>query len=1023
MLSKISIKRPVTTVMVILMVFLGGLVAYDNLEVAFMPSVDYPQIVVGTSYDGAGPQEVEEMVTKPLEKVLSTVTDVKTVRSWSMLGFSQVSLEFNDGVDLDQKTNDVRDKLEMVYLPDDAEKPSIYKYNSEEESSSITVGVRSSRYNPYTLYNLIDDRLKNRFESIEGVSAVEIWGGRQYEIDVTVDPVKLSGYGVTIDDISNAISKENNNAGAGSVTQGNSSMDLRAIGEFKSEEDIKNIPVVTNKGNIIHVNDVADVRKVEKEQNIQAIINGEDGIILSISKQSDANIVTVSDNLEKEIKEIQSEFPDITIELLNSTSDYIKSSIGNVTKTAFESAIVAVFILLLFLRDWKSALIIGVSIPASIMATFGLMYLTGITMNIISMGGIVIGIGMLVDNSVVVLENINTYHKRGYSPGDSAYYGTKEVAMAVTASTLTSVAVFGPIAFVPGMVGAIVKDLSLTICFALTASLVVSITFVPMACSKLLSRQDKRKRKRRKFIFVFLSDICLKFLNGLDIIYRKVLALALRHRVKTALIVIAAFILSLCTYPFLTSGLMSETDEGTAYVYISLPEGTKFEKTQEMLYRAIDLIGDIPETKDVVAMANGSYVNIQYQFVDKEKRTRSSGEIADGIKMSLGNIAGAEVDVYASGMAMGSMGGGSDLYLKVLGTDTDNLRQAGKDIVKMLSTIPGAENVKSTLDDSVAEGNITINREKAAKYGVSTQSVASAVAAAVDGVTATTIKADGTETDVIIKYEGDKAKYLNDVKNITIATPQGNMVPVTEVADFTIGDAAITITRENLQRYITVTGRFNGLEMSQVQEKVQEKLDNYIMPEGTSYTFGGNMQTMNEMMRTLTIVLVVSVLLVYMIMASQFESLLYPFIIMFSMPIALTGGMLGLFVTRQSITAMSMLGFIMLIGMVVNNAIVLVDYTNQLRSNNGLGYNEALLEAGPARLRPILMTTLTTIIGIMPMVFSQASGMETQQPLGIVVIFGLTLSTVITLVFIPVLYSSITALRNRIVRKIHAYQN
>lgn len=1023
MLSKISIKRPVTTVMIILMVFLGGLVAREYLEIAFMPSIDYPVIAVSTSYEGAGPEEVEEMVTKPLEKTLSTVSGVRNIRSYSSLGYSQITLEFKDGVDLDKKTNDVRDKLEMAYLPDDAGKPSIYKYDIQQETSSMTVGIRSANYNAYTLYNLVNDRIKNRFESIEGISAVEIWGGRQYEINVTVDPVVLSGYGITIDDISNAISRENANAGAGSVTQGNSSMQLRALGQYKSEEDIKNVPIVTKQGNIIHVSDVADVKKVEKEQNIKSIINGEEGIVLSISKQSDANIVTVSDNIQKEINALQAEFSDLNIELLNSTSDYIKSAIGGVTSTAFESAIVAVFILLLFLRDYKSSLIIGVSIPTSIMATYGLMYLTGITMNIISMGGIVIGIGMLVDNSVVVLENINTYYKRGYTPEDAAYYGTKEVSMAVTASTLTSVAVFGPIAFVPGMVGAIVKDLSLTICFALTASLVVSLTFVPMACSKLLSRQEKRRRLKKRFIFAFLGDICLKFLNGLDVVYRKVLSLALRHRIKTTVLVIVVFIASLCTYPFLTSGLMGETDEGTCSVYIYMPEGTKFEKTQEMLYRALDLIGDIPEVQSSVAMANGTYVSINYQFCDKKERTRSTGQIADEIKLKLSDIAGVSLNVYASGMAMGSMGSGSDLYLTVKGNDNETLRQAGKEIVQLLSTIPGAENVKSSLDDAVAEGNIIINREKAAKYGVTTSSVANAVSAAVSGVTATTIKADGTETDVKIKYDGDSAKYLNDVKSITIPTQDGRLIPITEVAEFAIGDSATTISRENLQRYITITGRFNNLEMSQVQEAVQEKLDNYIMPQGCSYSFGGNLETMNEMMKALTIVLIVSVLLVYMIMASQFESLLYPFIIMFSMPIAITGGMLGLFVTRQSITAMSMLGFIMLIGMVVNNAIVLVDYTNQLRRNNNLGCNEALLEAGPARLRPILMTTLTTIIGIMPMVFSQDSGMETQRPLAIVVIFGLTLSTVITLVFIPVLYSGVTGVRNRVVRFIRNFED
>lgn len=1020
MISKLSILRPVSTVMVVLMVFLGGFVAKNNLEIAFMPSIEYPVMMVGVSYDNAGPQEVEELITKPLEKALSTVTDVKNITSYSSMEYSQVSIEFNEGADLDEKTNEVRDKLETVYLPDDADKPSIFKYDLEN-ATNITVGITSEKYNSYSLYNFVDSQLKNRFERINGASAVEIWGGQWHEVDITVDPLKLNGYGITIDDISNALSAENRNFSAGNVTQGESTMDLRALGEFKTVDEIKEIPILTSKGNMVYIKDVADVEMVQKDSEMTAIINGVEGIILSISKQSDANIVTVSDSINQEIDSIQAEYPDVHVQILNSTADYITKAIDGITETAFQSAIVAVLILLLFLRDWKSALVIGVSIPASIMATFAMMYITGITMNMISTGGIVIGIGMLVDNSVVVLENINTYHQRGYKPYDAALKGTQEVAMAVTASTLTSVAVFLPIAFVPGTIGSIVKDLSYTICYALLASLVVSITFVPMACSKLLSRQDRRKKIRRTIITA-AGDLCLKFLNALDKWYRKLLNMALRHRIKTVVIVVACFILSLGTFPFLTSNLMGETDEGTCSVYISLPEGTKYEKTEEVLYKALNLIGDVPETDIMAAMASGRQANIDYVFVDKTERDRSTIEIANDIKSKIQNMAGVDIYVTGAGSAMGSMGGG-ELYLEITGEDQDVLRDVGKDIVDIVKTIPGAENVESSLDDSVAEGNIRINRAKAAKYGISTSSVANAVSAAVDGVTATTIKENGTETDVVIKYADDSVKYLSDVKNMIIPTSDGRFIPITEVVDFSVADSATTIRRENMKRVITVTGNISGMDMSDIQKAVTEKLNNYIFPEGVSYSFGGSMETMNEMIYMLTVVMIVSVLLVYMIMASQFESLLYPFIIMFSMPIAITGGMLGLFLTRQSINAMSMLGFIMLIGMVVNNAIVLVDYTNKLRAEKGLGYNEALVEAGPARLRPILMTTLTTIIGIFPMVFSQSSGMETQRPLGVVIIFGLTLSTVITLVFIPVLYSLVTGFENKIKAKFHKIES
>ncbi|MBS4960369.1 MAG: efflux RND transporter permease subunit [Clostridiales bacterium] len=1005
MLTKLSIKRPVTTIMVILMVFLGGMVAYRSMELAYMPSTDTPMIMVMSSYSGCGPEEMESLVTEPIEETLATLTDVDTITSSTSLGSSRVMVEFVEGVDLDQKTNDIRDKLDRVsrQLPEDADEPSIMKMDMNQ--SSTMIGVTSDKMNSTQLYTFVEDKISPMIERVSGVASVEIMGGNEKEIRIIVSPEKLKGYGISISTISSALKSENINTPAGSIQQGNQDMDMRAVGEFESIDEIKNLPIATSDGHVIHISDVAKVEEVEKEKSMLSLINGEEGIMISATKQSDANVVTVTDNLLAAMSEIESVYPELHLTMMTNTADYIKTSINNVVETAFQSAFIAVFVLLLFLRDWKSSLIIGVSIPTSIMATFGLMYCAGMTMNTISMGGIVIGIGMLVDNSVVVLENINTYYQRGYGPYEAAEKGTVEVAMAVTASTLTSVAVFGPLIFVTGMIGTMLKELSFTICFALLASLIVSLTFVPMASSRLLSAQEK-KTKKKHGILTYIGGLWLYCLDSVDGFYRKVLQAALRHKITTIFIVMGCFLGSLCVVPMMGMDLMSSTDESACSISIDMPNGTVYEKTQEMLYEVMETVGDIPETETMYAMVRGSgSASINYNLVDKEERTRSTDEIVNEIQKKIENIAGAEISVSASSNAMGSMGGVSNLNLKITGPDSDTLNRIANDIIEKLNRIEGAEDLESSMEDSVPEVTFKINRDKAAKYGVSTSSIASTINSAVKGVTASTYKKDGTEEDIIIMYDPDQVKYLEDIKNITITTSSGAVIPITEVAEINVSQGAISISRENQQRYITISGNFQGYDTGSVQMMVEEQLNDYVFPDNYSYSFGGNMEMMNDMFSNLSVVMLVAVLLVYMIMASQFESILYPFIVMFSMPLAITGGIVGLFMTGMSITTTAMMGFIMLVGMVVNNAIVLVDYTNQLRIHQNKDCEEALLEAGPSRLRPILMTTLTTIIGLVPMAVATSSGMETQQPLGIAVIFGLSISTVITLILIPVLYS------------------
>lgn len=1015
MLSKISIKRPVSTLMILLIVVLGGIISYMNLDLAYMPKIDLPIAMVTCTYSGAGPEEMEELVTKPLEESLATLTGVDKLTSVSSTGSTMIAIQFVDGTDLDMVSIDVREKLDQISkrLPEDASEPKVMKMDINAET--VSVGITSKKYDLESLYTFLDTNVTSQFEKIDGVSSVEMMGGIEKEIQIIVNQDKLQGYGISMAQISGALAKENVNTPAGSIKQGNTSLQVRAIGQFKAIEEIANLPITTSKGSMIYIKDVATVKETEKEQTSYALINGTEGIIYSLSKQSDANIVNVSDNIKAEINKLQQTYPELEIELLSTTGDYIKQSVGNVSSTAFQSAIIAILVLFIFLRDPKTSLIIGVSIPTSIVATFALMYLRGMTLNTISMGGIVIGIGMLVDNSVVVLENIYKHFQKGLDAKEAAEVGAKEVSMAVLASTLTTVAVFLPLTFVAGTVGQMMKDLAYTICFALAASYVVSITFVPMACSIILKRTTGKKRNS---ILSRILDGWGHGLDALDKAYRQVLKLALNHRIITVILVIAVFIGSLSITPLVGMDLMSTADEGEAAITITLPDGALIEDTKEILIKVLSVIEDIPEIERTSANINSSNVaNVSIDLVDMEERSRSTEEVCTEIKALVKNIPGAEINALASTSAMGSMAGGSNISLTIKGDDSSTLKTISDELIALISEIEGAVDVESSLKDSLTEANIVLNRAKAAKYGVTTSDIAGTVYSTLSGTTATEYKKDGTEIDVIVKYEDERTNYVSDLQNITIKTATGAIVPITEVADIVMGESAVAINRENQHKYITITGNIENVDTSTAQKLLEEKLSQYIFPDSYSYSFGGTMEMMIEAFTSLGLALIVAVLLVYMIMASQFESFSYPFIVMFSMPIAITGGILGLLVTGETITVTAFMGFIMLVGMVVNNAIVLVDYTNQLIKEQGMECKEALLAAGPSRLRPILMTTLTTIIGLVPMALGTAEGMEIQKPLGITVIFGLALSTVITLVLIPVLYSAVYGLKNRCKKK------
>lgn len=1009
MISRLSIRRPVTTIMITLMVFIGGIVAYSGLNLSLMPNVDLPIAMVMTTYVGAGPEEIETLVSKPLEEALGTVNNVDTLISMSSADTSIVLIQFVDGTDIDMASLDMRDVIDRVKysLPSDAGDPTVLKMDMN--AIPINLGVKAENLNLNQLNDMMEESIGPRFERIEGIASVSISGGIEKEVRITVDPNKLVGYGLTTGTLSQVLSAENMNLPSGNLSQGDTTVSVRTMGQFSSVEEIRTLPITTPTGAIIQLEDVATVEETEKDRSSFTYINGEKGVLVSIDKQSTANLVDVTEKIQKEITRIAKEYPELEITLLTDTSGYIKDSIGNITSTALLSAVIAFFILLLFLKNPVTSAIIAVSIPTSILATFALMYLADMSLNIISMGGVAIGIGMLVDNSVVVLDSIYQYYERGYTPAEAAEVGAKEVTMAITASTLTTVAVFLPMAFVQSSVGQMLRNLSFSITFALLSSLVVAVTFVPMA-SALLLQKNKRTRLRKYHSFRVALFVWDKTLDRMTQGYDALLHWALAHRKKTVITVIALFIASLCVVPMAGMDFMEAMDEGTASVSISLPNGTDLDTTEEIVLEALYRLQEIPETETVYANVGGnmlsggtSSASIAMMLVPKSERTRSTDEVCEEIKILLGDIAGTEITVSSSSAAMGSMGG-SDVTFNVYGYDNNTLMEVEDDLVRLLGNIQGFEDVEGSTGETVPEAQVVIDRSKASHYGITTAAIANALSTAISGSTATQYKVDGSELDVVIRYDTAQLNYLTDLNNLTVTSGYGAQIPLSDVATIEMGESATTISRENQRNYITINASTPGMSGNQAQALVDQVLESYPFPEGYTYGYSGTMEMMMDSFNSLLTCMIVAVLLVYMIMASQFESLRYPFIVMFSMPLAITGGIFGLFLTGHTITMPAMMGFVMLVGMVVNNAIVLVDYTNQL-VGRGLNYYDALLTAGPRRLRPILMTTLTTVLGMVPMALSQKEGGEMMQSLAIGVIFGLTFSTIVTLVLIPVLYA------------------
>ncbi|MGI6484734.1 MAG: efflux RND transporter permease subunit [Tepidanaerobacteraceae bacterium] len=1031
-LPKFSIKRPVTMLMIIAIALVLGFISFSRLGIDLFPNFVYPGAVVMTDYSGASPEEVESIVTKPIESILATVNNVKRIQSFSTEGSSTVVVEFDWGTNMDIASLDMREKVDLLkpYLPDDIGQPMVIKF---DPSMMPIMQVAIYGGNDVTqLKRIADDFIVNRLKRLEGVATVDTVGGKERQINIVVDPDKLAFYGLSMSQISNKLMMENLNLPGGSVKQGGMEYVIRTTAEFKDIKEIEELGIPLQTGGIVPLKNIARIEDGHKDISTVSRYNEEPSIALIIQKQSNYNTVQVIDRIKKELSIIEDEIPaQIFYKPVMDQADFIKKAVGNVGNDAVIGGLLAMLIIYLFLRNVRSTLVIALSIPISIIVTFILIYFNKLTLNIMSLGGLALGVGMLVDNSIVVLENIFRHRQEGEDPVLAAVSGTNEVSAAVTASTLTTVAVFLPIVFIQGITAQFFKELALTVTFSLLSSLIVALSVVPFFSSRFVTQplsdigvkavkfnkdsQNGNDSGEKKFnILSAPLNVFGRFYSRLEKRYSNVLKWSLEHRKIVVIASVGLFILSLVLIPFVGLEFLPRSDAGTINISIETPEGTHLEETDRFAFIIEEKLKGIPEIdgvltsvgSSVTAMSMGGGKNtasIVANLVPLSERNRSSELVAEEIRQFAEDIPGAEIRVSEnSSMDFGSML--KPISVSIKGDDFDILRSISNEVMQIVKSVEGTREVENSMDEGSLELVIKVDRDKATLYGLSSAMVAQTVRSAVSGSIATKYKVAGSEIDVMIKADETLIGNVEQLKSLLIPSPTGALITLGDVAEINRAIGPATINRDDQTRVVTISGAVVGRPAGQVNSEIEQRLNEIYLPEGYNIEFGGEQEQMTDAFEDLSLAFVLAIALVYMVMAAQFESLSQPLVIIFTVPLAIIGVIAALLISGRSLSMPAFIGVIMLAGIVVNNAIILIDFVNQLRSR-GIDRKEAIIEAGPLRLRPILMTTLTTVLGLLPMALGLGEGGELRAPMATVVIGGLVFSTVLTLVVIPVIYT------------------
>jgi len=1013
-ISDLSIRRPVATAMFYLVIITIGVVAFRFLPVDLLPAVEYPQLSIGTSYANVGPEEMEQLVTRPVENGIAGVPGVERVTSSSSEGSSRVRLEFAQGTDLAEAANDVRDALERLRgsLPEEAEEPRIWKFDPND-ISILSIAASSTR-DLETLTQIIERDIVRRLEQIDGVGTIEVRGGIYREIHVNIKRDRLRSVGLTAEEVQNAIGRENAIAPGGNVKDGLKDLYVRAIGEYESIDQVADVVITRVDGRPVRVRDVANVRSDYEDVGRLTEVNGTPVVQFRVQKQSGANTVSVSQDVRAELERINADRNDVNLTVISDQSTFIQQSIDNVQSAAIWGSLLAIFVLYFFLRNGSTTFIIALSIPISLIATFGLLYFGNLSLNMMTFGGLALGIGLIVDNAIVVLENIIRQREEKEADLDeAAAVGTREVAGAIIASTLTTSVIFLPIMFMQGTTSTLFLALALVVVFSLACSLLVALTLVPMLSSQFLTvakgTPDVETRGGR---FRRRVDQFERWYAG------KVRA-ATEQRLAifgiATLLVIGAGVL----WPFVPVELAPSTDSNEIDIDLRMDEGTNLAVVASYLQELEDIVQEVvPEgaVSNIAAEISRGRGEVEIAMPNPEDRTISSEELADRIReVTEGAIPGAEVRVSAQAglwvlRRLFSGGGGEEaLQLQLLGYDQEEALRVARQIRQRIERVEGIEDVRigGEEDEGQPEQVVRLDRDRIAQLGLSIQDVGRAVQLSLGGGQAGSFREGGDEYTIRVRMQPEDRRTTQDVSNIILRTPEGETVPLSAVSKQERQRGPDRISRVNSQRVTYISANLeSGLALNDAVNRARAELSDLTLPSDFTIVFGGEYEEQQRAQRDFLIAILMALALIYMVMAGQFERFLDPLIVMFSVPLALVGVVPLLYLTGTTFNIQSFMGLIMLIGIVVNNAIVLIDYINLMRRERGMALVEAVVEAGRLRLRPILMTTVTTILALFPLAMGWGAGGEIQAPLARTVIGGLAASTLITLLLIPVIYIS-----------------
>jgi HAE1 family hydrophobic/amphiphilic exporter-1 len=999
-------------------VVLLGAISLTRLPVDLMPDVSYPSITVRVNYTGVGPLEMEELVTRPIEQAVSAVAGLDQINSTSGEGNANVRLNFTWGTDLNEAADEVRTRIDRVRgrLPEDADPPTIFKFDSTS-MPIMGIGVEGN-FDPVTLRELAQNDLSPRLERVAGVAAVSVDGGLRRQIRVDLSREKITALNLPVDRVVAILRTENQNIPLGEVFEADRMFLLRSPGQFTNIDEIRNLVVMTKDGVPVYLRDIADVRDATEDRRSFTRINGNPGIRMRVTKQSGTNTVQIAEGMRAEIERVNREVPGVKLSVLDDQSRYIERSISSVQEHALLGSLLVVLVIFAFLRDIRSTVIICTSIPISVIGTFALLYFGGYTLNTLTFGGLALGIGMIVDAAIVVLENTYRHLEMGKDRMTAAIEGAEEVWSAILASTLTHIAVFVPMLFLTGVSSIMFGQLAAVVSFSLAMSLFVAVTIVPVLCSRLLKLAPPAESRTGVVGVVYrLSD---RALNGIDTLYQRSLHIALQHRPTVMAVGAAAFIAAIVLLPRVGFEFQPTTDEAEVTVDAELAVGTRIEVTEEVLVRLEQTIRQTtPEAVMLITQAGGgggggfgnastNRGSITVRLTDKDQRTRSSDRVAMELRRQLSGLPGVIVRTRASGgqqmMMRGGGGDGSRLSVEIRGHELEQASQLARNLKSILDTTPGIADSRLGRDDGRPELEVRVDRDKAAVLGMTVTGVANTIRTNVAGTQAAMYREAGNEYPIVVRLRESDRDEISSVGDVLLSTPGGRVLPAKNVMVVDRDTGPTQIDRKNQER-ITRVNAETEVTLSEAVANVQARLPELNVPKDFQVGFGNEVEEQARSFRELQLVLVLAIVLVYTVMASQYESLRDPFIIMFSIPLAAFGVVASLLITRTPFSMQAYIGVIMLAGIVVSNAILLVDYANTLRRRDKMPLRQAIELAGHHRLRPILMTSICTGLGLVPMALGIGEGSELQAPLARVVIGGLLTSTLITLVFVPAMYT------------------